>query len=231
MKFSTVALLGVFASSASAFQSALRPNGVAPRATTTSLNVVDTAEYTARDVATFDQWAAGVGVQRCEGYEITTYDGNDYFAITNQNLPAGTPVVYVPPEMVLSSNRASEEFGQSLQYSEDRIKEGGLANQIPIFRMGVKILAEWEKGEQSPWYYWLNSLPRLYSNGVSMTSACFDALPPYAGWLAVSFAFVFFFSFILGASIIDAYHTFLPHLQNYWHVYFYINVVPVPTVR
>jgi hypothetical protein len=26
----------------------------------------------------------------------------------------------------------------------------------------------------------------MYNNGVSMTSACFDALPPYAGWLAVS---------------------------------------------
>ena len=187
MKFSTAALLGLFVSSASAFQSISRQNGVASRATlTTSLNnLVDTAEYVERDVYTFDEWAASVGVQRCEGFQLTTNDGSDFFAITNQNLPAGTPVVYVPPEMVLSSNRCAEEFGQSLQYSEDRIKQGGVANQIPIFRMGVKILAEWEKGDQSPWYYWLNSLPRLYSNGVSMTSACFDALPPYAGWLAV----------------------------------------------
>ena len=188
MKFSTVALFGLFATSASAFQSVSRQNGFASRATlSTSLNLVDATEYAERDVFTFDEWASGVGVQRCEGFQLTTNDGQDYFAITSQALPAGTPVVYVPPEMVLSSNRAAEEFGQSLQYSEERIKEGGVANQIPIFRMGVKILAEWEKGEQSPWYYWLNSLPRLFSNGVSMTSACFDALPPYAGWLAVSF--------------------------------------------
>jgi len=52
--------------------------------------------------------------------------------------------------------------------------------------MGVKILAEWEKGDQSPWYYWLNSLPRLFNNGVSMTNACFEVLPPYAGWLAMN---------------------------------------------
>lgn len=191
MKFSTVAILGLFASSASAFQSVSRSNGIASRATlSTSLNnLVDTQEYAERDVNTFDQWASSVGVQRCEGFQLTTYDGADYFAITNVDLPVGTPVVYVPPEMVLSSNRCHEEFGQSLAYSEDRIKEGGVANQIPIFRMGVKILAEWEKGDSSPWYYWLNSLPRLYSNGVSMTSACFDALPPYAGWLAVSLKF------------------------------------------
>jgi|Transcript_14311 hypothetical protein len=187
MKFSTVAILGLFASGASAFQSVSAPNGIVSRATlSTSLNnLVDTQEWATRDVDSFDQWATGVGVQKCGGFQITTYDGSDYFAITNEYIAAGTPVVFVPPEMVLSSNRCAEEFGQSLAYSEERIKEGGVANQIPIFRMGVKILAEWEKGDQSPWYYWLNSLPRVFSNGVSMTSACFDALPPYAGWLAM----------------------------------------------
>lgn len=48
----------------------------------------------------------------------------------------------------------------------------------------VKILAEYEKGQESPFYPWLNSLPRQYFNGVSMTDACFACLPPYAGWLA-----------------------------------------------
>ena len=187
MKFSTVAFLGLFATSASAFQSVSRPNGFLSRASlSTSLDVVDTAEYVERDVFTFDEWASRVGVQRCEGLQLTKNDGSDYFAITNQAIPAGSPVVYVPGEMVISSNRAQEEFGQSLQNAEERIKEGGVGNQIPIFRLGVKILVEWEKGEQSPWYYWLNSLPRLFSNGVSMTPACFEALPPYAGWLAVS---------------------------------------------
>lgn len=30
---------------------------------------------------------------------------------------------------------------------------------------------------------WLQSLPRQFYNGVSMTRACFRCLPPYAGWL------------------------------------------------
>ena len=181
MQFSTIAILGLFASTASAFQSVSRPTF------STSLNnLVDASEYAERDVWTFDDWATNCGVQKAEGFQLTSDDGQDYYVIANQDMPAGSPVVYCPPEMVLSSNRAQEEFGQSLQYSEDRIKEGGVANQIPLFRLGVKILAEWEKGDQSPWYYWLNAMPRLYTNAVSMTPACFDCLPPYAGWLAVS---------------------------------------------
>lgn len=39
---------------------------------------------------------------------------------------------------------------------------------------------------QSPWYPWLNSLPRIYNTGASMTYACFDCLPPYAAYLALS---------------------------------------------
>ena len=48
----------------------------------------------------------------------------------------------------------------------------------------VKILVEYEKGQESLWYPWLNSLPRQFYNGVSMTKGCFKCLPPYAGWLA-----------------------------------------------
>jgi len=185
MKFSTFAIFGLMASTVSAFTSVSAPSALSAPRFSSALNLVDPSEWAERDIGTFEQWAASVGVQKCDGFEITSYDGQDYFATTSVPIAQGTPVVYVPPEMVVSSNRAAEEFGQSLQYSEDRIREGGVANQIPIFRLGVKILAEWEKGDQSPWYYWLNSLPRYYSNGVSMTKACFDALPPYAGWLAM----------------------------------------------
>ncbi len=44
----------------------------------------------------------------------------------------------------------------------------------------------YERGRDSPWYPWLNSLPRIYNTGASMTYACFDCLPPYAAYLALS---------------------------------------------
>ncbi|KAL3894393.1 MAG: hypothetical protein SGARI_007757, partial [Bacillariaceae sp.] len=46
------------------------------------------------------------------------------------------------------------------------------------------ILVEYEKGVESPWYPWLNSLPRYFSNGASMTDFCFDCLPPFIRSLA-----------------------------------------------
>ena len=33
----------------------------------------------------------------------------------------------------------------------------------------VKILAEYENGQQSPYYPWLNAMPRQFFNGVAMT--------------------------------------------------------------
>ena len=47
-----------------------------------------------------------------------------------------------------------------------------------------RILAEYEKGDQSPFFPWLNSLPRQFYNGVSMTDDCFDCLLPYVSELA-----------------------------------------------
>jgi hypothetical protein len=60
----------------------------------------------------------------------------------------------------------------------------GTAKRLPLFRLMIKILAEYEKGQESPFLPWLNSLPRVFYNGVSMTDDCFNCLPPYAGWLA-----------------------------------------------
>ena len=77
------------------------------------------------------------------------------------------------------------EFGSSLQQAESvlvQIDQGTQA-RLPLFRLMVKILSEYDAGTNSPWYPWLASLPKQFYNGVSMTDACYDCLPPYAGWL------------------------------------------------
>ena len=40
----------------------------------------------------------------------------------------------------------------------------------------IKVLLELEKGQDSPWFPWFNSLPRYYTNAASMTpvSPVFD---------------------------------------------------------
>jgi hypothetical protein len=40
-------------------------------------------------------------------------------------------------------------------------------------------LVEFEKGDQSNLFPWLDSLPRLFFNSASMTNFCYECLPPY----------------------------------------------------
>ena len=142
-------------------------------------------EDTQRDVNAMSNWADSCGVQKCEGFDIQTYDGMDYFAITQANLPQGSPVLYVPENMIISSSKANQEFGSALGEAESQLADSDMQHLIPLFLIFTKILSEYEKGHASPYFAWLNSLPRLYNTGASMTFACFDCLPEYAAALAM----------------------------------------------
>jgi len=144
---------------------------------------VNIDENCPRDVQTFDEWAASCGVQRTGGFQLTSEDGVDISAMTTEDLPAESPVLFVPNQMILSSQRAIEEIGR-VEEAEKRLVSTKAAEHVPNFYLFLKILKEYEMGDQSPWYPWLNSLPRYYSNGASMTPFCFDCLPPLAGNLA-----------------------------------------------
>lgn len=148
------------------------------------INVAD--EMAQRDVYAMEEWATQYGVQKMDGIQLYSEDGSDYQLISQTQIPAGSPVIFVPAVMVLSSNAVVEEFGGALQQAEQELVniDQGTQRRLPLFRLMVKILAEYQNGPESPFYPWLNSMPRQFYNGVSMTDACFDCLPPYAGWLA-----------------------------------------------
>jgi hypothetical protein len=42
----------------------------------------------------------------------------------------------------------------------------------------LKLLLEIQKGKDSDWYTWLNSLPRYFTNAIAMTEYCLLCLPP-----------------------------------------------------
>jgi hypothetical protein len=139
------------------------------------------------DVYAMSGWAANVGgVQQATGVQLASYDGCDYFQATQSDIRAGTCVTYVPSDLVISSSRAQREFGRTLSSCERRLTKAGVSpDAVPRFRVFFKILAEYEKGDQSPWFPWLDSLPKSYNNGASMTHDCFDILPPYAAYCAM----------------------------------------------
>uniref|UniRef100_A0A7S4SXQ5 Uncharacterized protein n=1 Tax=Ditylum brightwellii TaxID=49249 RepID=A0A7S4SXQ5_9STRA len=169
MKF-CAALLGslLLTGSTSAFQTSRGPSAFA-RHVKPLQAVIDYTENAQRDVYTMDEWASGNGVQKANGFQLTSDNGWDYYAMTTADIPAGTPVLYVPTSMILSAQRISDELGSSLQQAEQFLSSNEAGNQLPLFRLMVKILVEYEKGTQSTFYPWLNSLPRFFANGVSMT--------------------------------------------------------------
>jgi hypothetical protein len=184
MKFSkTVFFAGVLGATAvSAFQSTATSKSVGvmqqPKQRTvgirplfsTMMGTIDATEQAQRDVYPLQQWAEQYGAQSAPGVELTTQDGVDWFLMTNQNIGAGQPVLFVPNDIILSSFKVEQEFGGNLMSAEQALMQyEGTAQRLPLFRLMVKILVEYEKGQDSPYFTWLNALPRQFFNGAAMT--------------------------------------------------------------
>ena len=140
-----------------------------------------------RDVSPMVEWCLGYGAQTAPGVEIVPVVPNNprnFGVRTAQPIAKGSPVMFIPAQLVLSSSGIQQEFGGSLDQAEQILAQHGVTDRLPLFRLMVKILAEYEKAEQSPYYPWLNAMPRIFYNGVSMTDACFQCLPPYVSYLA-----------------------------------------------
>ena len=146
---------------------------------------IEVDESAVRDTSSLTQWAEGYGAQHIPGFDFTTYDGIDMFAVTNEDIPAGTAILYTPANMFLSSYGAKEEFG-TLEKAEKMIESLAGPEQLSMFYVFVKLLYEYEKGTESPWFPWLNSLPRMFDSGAAMTPTCYDLLPPLAAKYAMA---------------------------------------------
>ncbi|KAL7450513.1 hypothetical protein ACHAWC_002422, partial [Mediolabrus comicus] len=160
---------------------------------------IDLAEDATREITKMMVWAENYGVQRGEGCTLSpmTSDYNkDVHIMATQDLPSGSPIVYVPEELILSSSKAMEEFRYSedmteefrlasqMKVSEEMINSTGCESEIRHFYLMLKILKEVERGRESPWFDWLDSLPRYYSNAASMSQFCLLCLPPLMKKLA-----------------------------------------------
>lgn len=146
--------------------------------------LVDIDENASRDIGAMDEWATNCGVQRTDDFQLTSEDGVDWSVMTTQPLAEGSPVLSVPGNMILSATGARQELGQ-VQAAEDLLGRLGDGDHFPQFYLFLKILTEYERGDESPWFPWLNSLPRLFNSGAAMTPFCYDCLPPLVASLAM----------------------------------------------
>ena len=130
-------------------------NSAIDRGYETPINIEETAH---RDISSFEEWAYNYGIQRDPGFQLTTDDGYDYYAITTQDLAAGQPVLCVPEQLILSSNKAMAELRTNdMDQAEKILYSVNGESEIRQYYLMVKILVEYEKGEESPWFPWLNS--------------------------------------------------------------------------
>ena len=154
-------------------------------------NLIDLDENARRDIATMDSWATESGVQRAEGFQLTATNPEgegpvDVGVVTTADLTAGSPVLFVPHQMILSAQKAKQEFGTVEEAETLFAKLDVSSMDRDRFYLFLKVLVEYERGQQSPWYPWLDALPRYYSNGASMTHfCCSNCLPPLVGNLAM----------------------------------------------
>lgn len=151
-------------------------------------SIIDVTENAPRgDTGTLTEWAVSYGVQISDCFELVgnnSYDvnGDDIYSISNQYVGIETPILCVPSDLILTGQKARQELGAETYGAENTLP---LSDHQPFY-VFLKILKEYELGDKSPWYYWMNSLPRYFCNGASMTDFCFGCLPPYAAGLALS---------------------------------------------
>ena len=106
----------------------------------------------------------------------------DYTCYAVDELPAGTPVLSVPSSILLNSYDIKYNEVGELTRAEQFLTK--LKEPLPLFYLFVKLLYEYSLGESSPYYDWLDSLPRAYDTGTSMTPTCYECLPPLAATYA-----------------------------------------------
>ena len=151
-----------------------------------SSSCINIDEYAPRDIAGMEEWATTCGVQKADGFTFTNgegYGGATEFGVgTELDILAEEPVLFVPNQMIITGAKAREEYGP-LETAEGLFERLQTTKDLPHFYVFLKVLKEYESGTDSPWYYWLNSLPRYFSNGSSMTHLCSDLLPPLVGSL------------------------------------------------
>eukprot|EP00980_Cylindrotheca_fusiformis_P026185 scaffold15497_cov117-Cylindrotheca_fusiformis.AAC.12 len=140
------------------------------QSTTSQISLDRTAQ---RQIDQFQGWAGSCDVQADYGFCLQgqlLIDGTieDYFAATATGAPEGARVLYVPGEMILSSLRIAQEYAGYVDASLQLLTEMDMQHLHKHFHLFLRILIEYEQGEESPYFPWLDALPRMWNTAVSM---------------------------------------------------------------
>ena len=91
---------------------------------------IDISEDAERNIMAFDlMWTSGGGILRCDGFKLVEEDrkARNVYATTSIDLPGGSPVLFVPEALILSSAKAMAELRAlpDMEGAERRITDAG----------------------------------------------------------------------------------------------------------
>jgi hypothetical protein len=120
-----------------------------------STSYVDVRETTPRNIKGFQEWAKELGIETCDGFRLVSdpVDEQDWSVSTSKSLSANDQVVLVPYALLLSSAQVTPQ-----EHAEQLLDE----KDWPLFRLYLNLLMQYERGESSMYFRWLNSLPRRF---------------------------------------------------------------------
>eukprot|EP00536_Pseudo-nitzschia_multiseries_P004679 jgi/Psemu1/302744/fgenesh1_kg.79_\ len=149
-----------------------------------SLHVVDGSH--GRDIKALESWAEGHGISKGSGFVLTESEDGDCSVSVASNGITGERVLRVPSSLVLSSVKIRDEkdIVDHASSAIEHLKTNKLDDQVDQFLLWLKILREYEKGEESRFHPWLSSLPRTFSNAICMDEVELECLAPFAWSLA-----------------------------------------------
>lgn len=147
---------------------------------------VDVRPEAPRNYQSFLEWAAYYGVGQ-ENYQLNPKSSNWGVTATHP-APAGSRVLFVPALLRMSSEQLRAEEFPDLQpiitQALDPTTSNGEINLPNHFYLFLKVLQEYELGDQSPFFNWLDALPREYSTALMFSEFEMDCLPPFVKFLA-----------------------------------------------
>lgn len=152
----------------------------------TQIKRIDVSEYAGRNGQTFVDWATHYGALP-ENFQINPRSSN-WAAEAIQPAPAGSRLLYVPGILKMTAQAAREQDFANLastiaQYIDPSKNDGEvlLSDHLYLF---LKVLQEYDLGESSGYYPWLDALPRKFSTSLGFDDFEMDCLPPFVKFLA-----------------------------------------------
>jgi len=149
---------------------------------------IDISDDAVRNPNGFLEWANYYGIGT-ENFQINA-QSNNWGGFSIQAAPVGSRVLFVPAMLRITSQTVREqEFadqqGTIAEFIDSNYSDGD--TDIPLachFYLFLKILQEYERGDQSAYYQWMDALPRKFSTAVTFSDFEMDCLPPFVKYLA-----------------------------------------------